>query len=66
MGKDRTGADDTIADAKKKLAQPVKTTVKTAVKEGTQEAVKEVKLEPINVPIRLLTEEDLDYGINKW
>lgn len=63
--KDRTGADDTIADAKKKLAQPVKTTVKTAVKEGTQEAVKEVKLEPINVPIRLLTEEDLDYGINK-
>lgn len=63
--KDRTGADDTIADAKKKLAQPVKTTVKTVVKEGTQEAVKEVKLEPINVPIRLLTEEDLDYGINK-
>lgn len=63
--KDRTGARDEIIDANKKLAQPVKTTVKTAVKEGTQEAVKEVKLEPINVPIRLLTEEDLDYGINK-
>lgn len=63
--KDRTGARDEIIDTNKKLAQPVKTTVKTAVKEGTQEAVKEVKLEPINVPIRLLTEEDLDYGINK-
>lgn len=58
--KDRTGAKNEIIDA-----ETTKAVVKKSVKEGTQEAVKEVKLEPINVPIRLLTEEDLDYGINK-
>ena len=58
--KDRTGAKNEIIDA-----ETTKAVVKKSVKEGTKEAVKEVKFEPINVPIRLLTEEDLDYGINK-
>ena len=62
--KDRTGAKNEIIDA-----ETIKAVVKESAKEGTKEAIKEgaqeVKLKPINVPIRLLTEEDLDYGINK-
>lgn len=58
--KDRTGAKNEIIDA-----ETTKSVVQTAIKEGAEEAKKEIKLKPIDVPIRLLTEEDLDYGINK-
>lgn len=64
--KDRTGAREEIANAEKELQEKSKAAVKVGTSEGIKEAVKEVKLEPIEVSVRLLTEADLEQsGINK-
>ena len=62
--KDRAGARDEIINA---TQENIKVATKTGVTEGAKEAVKEVKLEPLEMPVRLLTESDLgnDSNVNQ-
>lgn len=62
--KDRAGARDEIISA---TQENIKAATKVGVTEGAEEAAKDVELEPIEVPIRFLTESDLsnDSKVNK-
>ena len=64
--KDRAGARDEIINAEAEaLEESSKSSTKSGIVEGVKEATK-VELEPIEVPVRLLTESDLEKsGVNK-
>lgn len=52
-------------DSNGNLIKDTKEKIKAGTKAGVKEATKEVKLDPIKVPLRFLTKEDLESSINK-